>query len=207
MRVKTFLVAAALLPVVALAQGQAAPPMPDDPRAPRFREVERGVFVGFESGALFLLETPTADPKKFPFTQGDGGLGVLAAVGVHVGYDIVDSLALSLFAFGANGSASATYGSFSTLAAGADLRLALLGWRDGQGVERFHVYVHGRGGWLVTRPAGLLGNTDVLVSGGPGLEYFTHLRHFSIALGVDFPYLTRAKVLGISPVAAVRYTF
>ena len=204
---KAFLLVAALSPLCALAQGQAAPPMPDDPRAARFREIERGAFVGFESGALVLLKTPTADPKKFPFAQADGGVGVLALVGVHVGYDVTSRLAASLFALGGNGSANSTYGSFSVLAAGADLRFALTGWNDGQGVERFHIFVHGRGGWLVTRPAGLLGDTDVLAAGGPGFEYSTHLRHFSIALGADAAYLTKAKVFGVSPFAAVRYTF
>jgi hypothetical protein len=206
-RFKAFFFVAALLPLWASAQGQAAAPIPDDPRAPRFREIERGAFVGFESGGLLLLKTPTADAKKFPFTQGDGGVGVLALVGVHVGYDITDRLSASLFTLGANGSASATYGSFSVLATGGDLRLAFLGWNDGQGVERYHLYVHGRGGWLVTRPTGLLGDKDVLVSGGPGFEYFTHLRHFSVALGLDAAYLTKAKVFGLTGSAAVRYTF
>ena len=207
---KAALLAALVAPLLARAQdpGQAAPPMQEDPRAPRYHEVERGFFIGFEPGALVLLKTPLADRVAFPFAAASAGsTAYLASVGVEIGYDVTRRFAMSLFALGANGSPSANYGAFSVLAGGVDLRLALAAWHDGQGVERWFPYVHARGGLLVTRPKGLFGDTDELFAGGVGIEYFTHLRHFSVALGLDGAYLPKAATAGFSPFASVRYTF
>lgn len=200
-----------LAPLLAFAQASpqgAAPPMPEDPRAPRYREVERGGFVGFESGALMFFDTKAADPSKVPTSARDGGgKALLFLVGANAGYDVTDHIALSLFALGASGSASSAYGSFNLVAGGADLRVAFLGARDGQGVDRIYAYLHARGGWLVTRPTGLLGDTDLLVTGGPGIEYYTRLRHFSVGLALDAAYLTKAKTAGVAVFPTVRYTF
>jgi hypothetical protein len=200
------LAAAVLLPLSALAQ-EAAPAMPEDPRAPRFREVERGFFVGFETGYLSILKTPTADRQKFGGAGAEGGRANGILVGVNAGYDVTNRFALSLFALGGNSRASVSYGAFSVLAAGGDLRLALLGSRDRNGAERLFVYLHARGGYVVTRPVGLFGDTDLYVAGGPGVEYYTRLRHFSIGLAVDGAYLTKAKAPALAITPTVRYTF
>ncbi|HYS79483.1 MAG TPA: adventurous gliding motility protein CglE [Anaeromyxobacteraceae bacterium] len=200
------LAVAALLPVAARGQ-DAAPPMPEDPRAPRYREVERGLFTGFEVGYLSLFKTPTADRVKFPFAGADGGRAGGLLVGAILGYDLSSRLAVSLYALGGNARASISYGAFSVLSAGGDVRLALYGSSDSYGVERLHFYVHGRGGLLITEPEGLLGKNDVYVAGGPGVEYFTHLRHFSVGLAADVAYLTKAKAAGLTVTPTVRYTF
>jgi len=200
------LAVAALLPVGARGQ-DAAPPMPEDPRAPRYREVERGLFTGFEVGYLSLFKTPTADRVKFPFAGADGGRAGGLLVGAILGYDLSSRLAVSLYALGGNARASISYGAFSVLSAGGDVRLALYGSSDSYGVERLHFYVHGRGGLLITEPEGLLGKNDVYVAGGPGVEYFTHLRHFSVGLAADVAYLTKAKAAGLTVTPTVRYTF
>ena len=204
------LAAAALLPVAARGQ-EAAPPMPEDPRAPRYREVERGFFTGFEVGYLSLFKTPVADPAKFPFAKTDGkaegGRAGGLLVGTTLGYDLSRRLAVALYALGGNARASLNYGAFSVLSAGGDIRLALFGSSDTYGVERLYFYVHGRAGLLITRPEGLLGTNDVYVAGGPGLEYFTHLRHFSVGLAADVAYLTKAKAAGLTVTPTVRYTF
>ena len=186
---------------------EAAPPLQEDPRAPRFAEVERGFFTGFELGWLHLFDSPTADPAKYPFAGESGGAAGGFMMGAHVGVDVTDRLAVALFASGANADASASYGAFSLVATGLDLRLSLYGRRDRNGLERLHVYVHGRGGWLVTRPSGLFGTTDVLVAGGPGVEYFTRLRHFSIGLATDVAYVVDAGTMGVAVLPTVRYTF
>src|ERR1700694_1633014 len=172
------LLASAVLPVAAHGQ-EAAPAMPEAPRAPRYHEVERGFVTGSEVGYLSLFKTPVADPAKFPFAPKAGGgnaSGLL--VGTTLGYDLSTRLAVALYAVGGNARASISYGAFSVRSAGGDVRLALLGWPDSYGVERFYVYLHGRAGLLITQPEGLLGKSDVYVAGGPGVEYFTHLRHF-----------------------------
>jgi hypothetical protein len=200
------LVLALALAPAARAQ-QAAPGLPEDPRAPRYDEVERGVFTGFESGYAVLLRTPTADRARFPFAGEGGGRASGFLVGAHVGTDLGDRLALSLFAAGGNLQASRSYGAFGIFTAGADVRASLLGWRDRNGVKRLHAYLHARGGWLLTRPTGLLGSSDLLVAGGPGVEYFTRLRHFSLGLAVDGLWLARAGVPGVVLLPTVRYTF
>ena len=200
------LAALLLAPAAARAQ-EAAPPMPEDPRAPRFNEVERGFFTGFEAGYLTLFKTPTADRAKFPFAGSEGGDASGMVVGMTVGYDVTRRLALSLFALGGNASAGASYGAFSVLAAGGDVRVALLGARDKYGTERLKLYVHGRGGGLFTWPEGLFGHTAVYLAGGPGVEYVTHLRHFAVGLAADVAYITKAKTAGLAITPTVRYTF
>ncbi|HEX7489537.1 MAG TPA: adventurous gliding motility protein CglE [Anaeromyxobacteraceae bacterium] len=201
------LLASAVLPSAAHGQ-EAAPAMPDDPRAPRYHEVERGFFTGFEVGYLSLFKTPVADPAKFPFApKGGGGNASGLLVGTTLGYDLSSRLAVALYAVGGNARASISYGAFSVLSAGGDVRLALLGWPDSYGVERLYFYLHGRAGLLITQPEGLLGKSDVYVAGGPGVEYFTHLRHFSVGLAADVAYLTKAKAAGLTVTPTVRYTF
>jgi hypothetical protein len=202
----TLALAATLGPCAAAAQ-EAAPAMPEDPRAPRYHEVERGFFTGFEVGFLTFFKTPTADTNKFPLAPNGGGTSTGLLVGANVGYDLTSRLALSAFVLGGNSSADVSYGAFSVFAAGGDLRLALLGSRDAQGVERLYVYVHGRAGYMLTRPEGLFGSTDTYLAGGPGVEYFTHLRHFSVGLAADLAYVTKAKATGLAVMPTVRYTF
>ncbi len=200
------LVIAAILPIVAVAQ-EAAPPMPEDPRAPRYRDVERGFFTGFEVGYLTLFKTPTADRAKFPFAGVAGGRSDGFLVGGTVGYDLTSRVALSAFALGGNSRADVSYGAFSVYAFGGDLRLSLLAGRDANQMERVFFYLHGRGGLLLTRPEGLFGSNDVYLAGGPGVEYFTHLRHFSVGLAADVAYVTKAKTAGLAVTPTVRYTF
>jgi hypothetical protein len=197
---------ALLVPSLALAQ-ESAPQLQEDPRAAKFKDVERGFFVGFEAGYLGLLDTPTDDREKFRLAGEDGGSAGGVLVGVIVGVDLGKRISLGLYAQGGNERANANYGAFSLLSAGADAKLALLGWRDRNDWERVYLYVHGRGGYAKTYPEGLFGTSDVLVAGGPGVEYFTRLRHFSIALGADVVYATKAKAAGFAVYPTVRYTF
>lgn len=204
---KRILLAFALLaPVVGMAQ-EAAPALQEDPRAARYREVERGFFVGFEAGYMNLLDTPTADRAKFPYAGEDGGSAGGLVVGTHLGVDLGERLALSIFALGGNQRASEDYGDFSLLSVGGDVRVSILGTRHLNGMKRLWLYVHGRGAIARTYPEGLFGTDEVLVSGGPGVEYFTRLRHFAIGLAADYVYAVEAGASGFSIYPTVRYTF
>jgi hypothetical protein len=194
------------LPLAASAQ-EAAPALEQDPRAARFREVERGLFAGLEVGYLHLLKTPVADPARYPYAGSDGGAADGVVIGLVVGYDVTSRLAVSLFATQGNVTASPSYGSFNLTAVGADVRFAFAGLRDANEVERLYLYLHARGGYAWTYPQGLFGDTEVLAQGGVGLEYYTRLRHFSVGLAVDGLYFTRAKASGFSVVPTLRYTF
>jgi hypothetical protein len=197
--------AAAAAPLAAAAQ-ESAPLLPDDPRAPRFAEVERGLFTGFEAGWLFLTKTPTANPGKYPFAGAGGGSGHGLLVGGSLGYDF-GRVALAAFVLGAHPRAGVSYGDFSVFAGGLDGRVALLAASDRQGVERLYVYLHARGGYARSYPAGLFGTNDLFFAGGPGVEYYTRLRHFSVGLAVDGAYFTKAKAPGVAVVPTLRYTF
>lgn len=194
------------VPALALAQ-DSAPQLQEDPRVAKFKDVERGIFVGFEVGYLGLLDTPTADRVKYPLAGESGGGAGGVLVGASVGVDLGQRLSVALVAQGGNQRARANYGAFNLLSAGADVRVALKSWLDRNDWQRFFVYVHARGGFARTTPTGLFGDTDVVVAGGPGLEYFTKLRHFSIGAAVDAVYATKAGVLGFAVYPTVRYTF
>jgi hypothetical protein len=198
--------ALAASPAATLAQ-DAAPAPAEDPRAPKYRDVERGLFVGFEVGWLSLLETPNQDPVTYPFATEGGGSAQGTVIGIHLGYDLTERLAIAIFAEGASLKASASYGAFDLLVAGADVRFAFYGSRDRNGYQRFFLYAHARGGYLLSHPTGLFADTDVLVGGGLGAEYFTQLRHFSVGLQVDGLYVISAKAPGFAVTPVVRYTF
>jgi hypothetical protein len=195
-----------LLPAAALAQ-DAAPQLQEDPRAARFADVERGFFVGFEAGYLGLLDTPTADREKFRLAGESGGRAGGLLVGATVGVDIGSRLSVALYGQGGNARANPNYGAFSLIAAGADVKVALRSWRDRNDWERTFVYLHARGGYAKSYPEGLFGTTDLVLAGGPGVEYYTKLRHFSIGLAADAVYATKAGAAGFAVYPTVRYTF
>jgi hypothetical protein len=211
--VRTTMTRLAVLAALSLAAGpgraqDAAPGPVEDPRAPKFADVERGFFVGLEAGWPVVLEkTPTKDPVKFPQAADGGGRALGLAVGLQLGYDLTNRLALSLFADGYFLEANASYGAFDVMAAGLDARYAFIGRKDRNGWERFLVYVHARGGYVLTHPEGLFGDTDLLVGGGVGVEYFAQLRHFSWWAQVDGLYVLDAASPGGALLTGVRYTF
>jgi hypothetical protein len=199
-------VLALALPLAAAAQ-EAAPQLQEDPRAAKFHDVERGVFFGFEAGWLGLMKTPTADRQKFPYAGADGGSAGGLLVGVNMGVDLGTRLAVSVFGQGGNVHAGPAYGSFSLYAGGLDLRVAVFGRHDRNDFERFYFYVHGRGGFARSYPQGLFGTDDMMLAGGPGFEYFTPLRHFSVGMAADYVYATKAKASGYAVYPTLRYTF
>jgi hypothetical protein len=199
-------VLALALPLAAAAQ-EAAPQLQEDPRAAKFRDVERGFFFGLEAGWLGFMKTPTSDPAKFPYAGAEGGSSGGLVVGVNMGVDLGSRLAISVFGQGGNENAGSSYGAFSLYSGGLDLRVAVFGKHDRNDFERFYVYVHGRGGFARTYPEGLFGTDEVIFAGGPGIEYFTPLRHFSVGMAADYVYATKAKASGYSVYPTLRYTF
>ncbi len=199
---------ALLVPALALAQEGAAPRLQEDPRAAKYRDVERGFFVAFEGGYLRLLDTPAAsDPESFPLAREPGGPAGGPVIGALVGVDILKRISVALFLQGGNQRASVNYGAFSLYSGGVDLKVAVFGRKDRNDWERLYVYLHGRGGLAKTFPAGLFGEQDVIFSGGLGFEYFTQLRHFSVGLAADAVYATKAAVAGVAVYPTLRYTF
>jgi len=202
------LVAALALAASGAARAQdAGPASLEDPRAAKFADVERGVFIGMEAGGLMLFKTPTADRAKFPVAGEGGGSSRGVVVGLVAGVDLGSTVALSAFALGTSQRASIDYGAFDLLAAGLDLKVAFWKRADRNGWNRLFLYGHVRGGYALTHPEGLFGDSDVLVAAGLGVEYFTQLRHFSVGLQVDGVYALSAGAPGLSVSPIVRYTF
>ncbi len=197
---------AALLASAAGAQ-EAAPALPEDPRAPRFREIERGFFTGLEAGWMGFFETPTAEPARYPAAGKGGGFSSGMHLALSVGGDLGERVSVAILLLGVNQAASVSYGAFSLVGGGADVRVHLTGFPDSQQVRRTFLYAHARGAWFQSEPRGLFGRTDVLLGGGLGLEYFTRLRHFSVGLAVDGIYALQAKSAGIAVAPTLRYTF
>ena len=200
--------AAVLLLVPALALGQdAAPQLQEDPHAAKFIDVERGFFVGFEAGYLGFFDTPTADKVKYPLAGDSGGSAGGLVVGATIGVDIGTRISVALMAQGGNEKAGSNYGAFNLLSVGGDVRLALKGWLDRNDWPRTFLYAHVRGGYARTTPEGLFGTSELVVAGGPGIEYFTKLRHFSVGAALDAVYATKAGAFGYALYPTVRYTF
>jgi hypothetical protein len=207
---RTFNVVVAILLALAAQAApaqEAAPTLQEDPRAAKFKDVERGFFVGFDAGWLTLLETPTADTARHSYAGPDGGRAGGILIGANMGIDLGSLVSVAVFAVGANERADVDYGAFSLYAAGLDLRVSPLAVKDRNGWDRLFGYVHVRGGYARTWPTGLFGDVETLVSGGVGLEYFTRLRHFSVGMALDGVYAVKASALGVSIYPTVRYTF
>jgi hypothetical protein len=196
----------AAAPPLARAQ-DAAPPPAEDPRAPKYADVERGLFVGFEAGWLGFFKTPLQEPATYVGFPADGGASSGLLLGVQVGYDVTHRLALSLFAEGGSQQASPSYGAFDVLAGGLDVRYAFYGRKDRNGWDRLFIWAHARGGYMVSHPAGLFADTDILIAAGVGIEYYTQLRHFSVGLLVDGVYVVSTGAPGAAITPVVRYTF
>jgi len=203
------LAVAATVAAPGLARAQdAAPPLEENPRAARFNDVERGWFVGFEAGYLGFLDTPVQEPADHTYTHGEsGGRSGGLHMGLALGRDLSNRLAVSLFAQGAIEKAGPNYGAFSLYAGGLDVRYAYYSRKDRNDWERFFLYVHARGGYAVSYPKGLFGTTDVILQAGPGFEYFTRLRHFSVGASLDYVRAMKAKANGFAIYPTVRYTF
>ncbi len=193
-------------PCLAAAQ-DAAPPLQENPKAVRYNDVERGFFVGFQVGYMGLFSTPTQDKVQYPGAGNNGGRAGGFLVGAEIGRDLTSRLSLSLFGQGGNERARVSYGGFSLYGAGLDVRYSYYGRKDRNDWERLFLYVHARGAYALTYPKGLFGTSEVLLQGGPGVEYFTRLRHFSVGFALDYVYASKAKASGFAAYPTVRYTF
>jgi hypothetical protein len=201
------LVFSALLPSVALAQSSAAPPLVDR-EAVHFNEIERGVNVGVAAGYYYLLHAPVS--------SGTGPSSPGLTVRVDLSYDFGERLSVGIFGMATANKAGSDYfgksggtasGDFSAVIPGATLRLNALGFADSQEVKRVWFYARGGIGYVAYWPTKLLPQSDVLAFVGLGIEYFTPMRHFSIAfeaLGTD---LVQSSSFGFALTPVVRYAF
>ncbi|HEY1088055.1 MAG TPA: adventurous gliding motility protein CglE, partial [Archangium sp.] len=96
---------------------------------------------------------------------------------------------------------------FSAMMPGAAVKIRLVGFDDSQEVKRTWIYVRAGAGVVLFSPQSLLPNIDVLVTAGPGIEYHTRLRHFTIGLEANFNFLALTQTIGFSVFPTVKYAF
>jgi hypothetical protein len=216
---RSLLVAVAMLaanvPALALAQSQGAAAPLLEKEAP-IDEVERGFYLGADVGLSFLGHLPARDGQPSPSSAG-------LMVRLEAGVDIGRYLTINLFGAFATYRAGSDYigysngqasGDFTQLIPGIALRLNALGFADSQGVQRTWLYVKAGAGWAFFQPQALFTPAPATTSysalyafAGVGVQYYTHLRHFSIGLEVDASFLGKSKDWGFLVTPNIRYAF
>jgi hypothetical protein len=204
---------ALLLAVVALvpslAAAQAARPGLEDKKGTQINEIERGLYFEARGGFWGTINPPAAAGSKTYFSAGQ-------AVELDLGFDIGERVSPSLFLLvSANKmgsdytgfSGGAVSGDFGALIPGVGVKVRLVGFPDSQGVTRTWIHARVAAGVVLYNPTALIDQLDVLVSAGPGIEYFTKLRHFSIGLEANFNFMALTRTFGFSVLPTVKYSF
>lgn len=210
-----FLARAAIVALVTLGVGPAAAEekAATDRAGVQYEEVERGARLGTGVGAIFYFQLP-----------GEGAATSYGSMlGVEAGYDPTESLSLTVIAYGQSIGAEATYkgidddvadpkrarGDFHSTLVGASARYLFTSFADDNGTARTHLYARVAGGVALSRPIGVVEEQGYFVLAGPGVEYFTRLRHFSIGLETDlsFVMLGEGNALGLAVLPHLAYSF
>jgi hypothetical protein len=203
---------------LAVAQGK---PL-EDRKAITYNEIERGFFFGVSAGFWGTVNPPGSTGGRF--SPGQAAL-------VEIGFDVGERVSPALFFLatanrngsdytgtvrtcGAGGSRecmagelpqAVRSGDYSSVAPGVGARIRIAGFKDSQEVTRTWFYARVGGAFVLYQPAGLISQPDVLLFAGPGLEYFTRLRHFSIGLDANFNFGVLTQSVGFSVLPFVRY--
>lgn len=205
--VRFALLSAALASSVGFAQSKTV----EDKRAITFNEIERGFFFGANGGFWATILPPAAAGGARPFLGGQ-------AVQLEMGFDIGERVSPALFFLGAAtnragsdykglSTGSSLSGDFSMIVPGVTAKIRLVGLSDSQHVQRSWLYARVSAGYVFYSPTALIPKSDVLISAGPGIEYFTRLRHFSIGIEANLNFLAMTGSVGFSILPTVRYAF
>jgi len=200
---------AVLVAADAMAQAEAESAAPvTDQAAHKFNDIERGFFVAGEGGA-FLLFSPKGCNTGFA----PGRVGGLVIGGelerVSVGVVVLGTASDAPASFGGDacGKGTAPSGGFSSLAAGLALRVNLYAPKSEDGNQRTWLYLRALATYALLQPGGLFSSGDILVMAGPGVDFYTHLRHFSIGLEADFAFGVNHLQAGVVVAPHLKYSF
>ena len=187
-----------------------------DKEAVSFNEIERGFYVGVGGGGWLLINPPAPAGGKSYFSPG-------LSIEVEIGGDLGSRVSIAAFFIAAFSKMGADYtgysggaasGDFNSFMPGITARVNIVGFDDAQDVRRWWLFVRAGGAVTLYAPKTLLANPnaggnalDVLVYGGPGIEYYTRLRHFSIALEADFCFQILSQTIGFNIMPTLRYAF
>lgn len=208
--------------VAQLAFAQAKPL--EDRKAITYQEIERGLFFGVSGGFWGTINPPALVESQRTFSSGQAAL-------IEIGFDIGERVSPALFFLatanrmgtaytgtvrtcGPNGPMACADGTvpqavrsgdYSSIAPGVGARIRIAGFKDSQDVTRTWFYARVGGAFMLYQPNTLIGQPDVLLFAGPGLEYFTRLRHFSIGVDANFNFMALTQSVGFSVLPFVRY--
>jgi hypothetical protein len=208
MMTRALLVASLALGTVAFAQGK---PL-EDRKAITYNEIERGFFFGVSGGFWGTINPPAGTGSAQYFSPGQAAL-------LEIGYDIGERVSPALFFLATSNRMGADYtglvrdmaggavrsGDYGSIAPGVGARIRIVGLKDSQEVTRTWFYARVGGAFMLYQPTTLINTPDVLLFAGPGLEYFTRLRHFSIGLDANFNFMALTQSVGFSVLPFVRY--
>lgn len=210
MKRSSLLPACVVVLVSSLAFAQAPARKLEDKKAITYNEIERGFFFEARGGFSGVINPPALAGGFTEFSPGQ-------AIGLDVGYDVGERLSPSLFLLASSNRMDLQYkglsttgaasGDFSAMIPGAAVKVRLVGFDDAQEVKRTWLYVRAGAGVVFYSPASLLPNIDVLLTAGPGIEYFTRLRHFVIGLEANFNFMALTQTIGFSVLPTVKYAF
>jgi hypothetical protein len=182
----------------------------EEKKAEAVNEVERGFFIGAGAGPFFMLNPPAPKDAKRPFSPGQ-------MAQVELGVDLGSLLSVSVFLTGTANRAGSEYtglsgtgaasGDFASLVPGAAARVNFLGFADAYETKRTWIYLRAGAGIALFSPRQLLPTPDILVFGGPGVEYYTRLRHFSVGVELTGSYLLTTGSFGFAITPNLRYAF
>lgn len=207
----------------ALAQGKVAA---EDKKAITYNEIERGFFFGVSAGFWGTINPPAGPQSAQYFSPGQAAL-------VEIGYDIGERVSPALFFLATSNRMGTDYtgtvrtcgeagpracgngeapqavrsGDYGSIAPGAGARIRIAGFKDSQDVARTWFYARVGAAFVLYQPNTLIAQPDLLIFAGPGLEYFTRLRHFSIGVDANFNFLALTQSVGFSVLPFVRYAF
>jgi len=197
-----------------------AAPVEAQKKAP-YNEVEHGFFVGAFTGIALAIKPGGSTYNRSTGTFGSAGFAMGQSGGIELGIEPTPFFSIGVLAMGSAANTPSTFvgscdptaantscphGNYTALTLGADARLNLSLGADVNGIRRAYFFVRAGAGYSILAPKGLLQN-ELLVFGGPGFEYFTHLRHFSVGIEADASYGLTNKGFGIALQPLVRYTF
>jgi opacity protein-like surface antigen len=183
-----------------------------------YNEVEHGFFVGAFTG-LALTVKPGGTVYDGSGNPSSPGMAMGQSGGIELGIEPTPAFSIGILAEGSAANTPSLYygtcdpsagscphGNYTALTLGADARLNLSLGPDVNGIRRSYFFIRAGAGYSILSPKGMLQN-ELLVFGGPGFEYFTHLRHFSVGIEADATFGVTNKGLGLSLQPLVRYGF
>ena len=180
----------AAVPGQALAQTTSVSAAPLLEKEAPVDEVERGFYLGADVGVSFLGGLPSA-----PGTPSPSSWGMMLRL--EAGYDIGRYFTVSLFgAFAAYGAGSEYIGYSEGAASGAFTQLI-----PGLAVRFFQPQS------LFTATPATSSYSAFYAFAGVGVQYYTHLRHFSFGLEVDASFLGKSNEWGFQITPNIRYAF